>query len=117
MVIRGFYNHIIECEIIIDIFKGNTGLIPRITLMPSTVELPFSFSRRQFPIKLAFAMTINKAQGQTMDYVGLYLPAEDFTHGQLYVALSRVTNFNNLSIIIKDGLYHTKNIVYKEIIN
>lgn len=52
-----------------------------------------------------------------MEYVGLYLPTKVFTHGQLYVALSRITNSNNLSIMTKDGLNHTKNIVYKEIID
>jgi ATP-dependent DNA helicase PIF1 len=46
--------------------------------------------RRQFPIKLSFAITINKAQDQTITNIWLYLPKPVFTHGQLYVALSRV---------------------------
>lgn len=46
------------------------------------------FERRQFPVKPAFAMTINKAQGQTLQLVGVYLPDTVFTHGQLYVALT-----------------------------
>src|SRR5690349_16157904 len=41
------------------------------------------FERRQFPVKPAFAMTINKAQGQTLQLVGVYLPDTVFTHGQL----------------------------------
>ena len=35
-------------------------------------------------------MTVNKAQGQTLQRVGVYLPDSCFTHGQLYVAASRV---------------------------
>ena len=37
-------------------------------------------------------MSTNKAQGQTLDFVGIYLPDHVFTHGQLYVAFSRVRN-------------------------
>src|SRR5436190_22794492 len=61
--------------------------IPRIPLASSsTADLPFDFQRTQFPLRLAFAMTINKAQGQTLRHVGLCLTEPVFTHGQLYVA-------------------------------
>ena len=65
-------------------------------------------------------MSINKAQGQTIRFVGLDLRNPVFTHGQLYVALSRVQSKENISILVKsdchktDGIF-TKNIVYKEI--
>jgi ATP-dependent exoDNAse (exonuclease V) alpha subunit len=61
------------------------------------------FKRRQFPIRPTFAMTINKSQGQTLESVGLYIPTPVFTHGQLYVALSRCTDEKNLKVLIIDG--------------
>ena len=56
--------------------------------------------RRQFPLILAFAITINKSQGQTFNKVGLFLPAPVFNHGQLYVAFSRATSEKNFYIKI-----------------
>jgi ATP-dependent DNA helicase PIF1 len=60
---------------------------------------PFQFKRKQFPIRLSFAMTVNKSQGQTIPNVGVYLPASMFSHGQLYVAISRATSRTNIKIL------------------
>ena len=66
-------------------------------------DLPFVLRRRQFPVKLAWAMTINKAEGQTLrDRLGVYLPKPVFSHGQLYVALSRAATSNSVSVVVQN---------------
>ena len=57
-------------------------------------------------------MTINKAQGQTITKMGLYLPKPVFTHGQLYVALSRVQSKDNIKVLVKNGYIEGKDGVY-----
>lgn len=91
LIVKKFHTRLIEAEISIGIHVGKTVFFPRMPLIPSDDSLPFEFKRVQFPVKPAFAMTINGAQGQTLDYVGLWLEEPVFRHGQLYVALSRVS--------------------------
>jgi hypothetical protein len=76
--------------------KGVTGpsvnqhiFIPRMKLLSNDQRLPFTLQRIMFPVQVSFAMTINKSQGQSLDFVGLYLPNPVFAHGQMYVAMSR----------------------------
>ena len=79
-----------------------------------------TFIRKQFPVRLAFGITANKAQGQTLKKVGICLRSNFFTHGQFYVACSRVESGKNLKIWIpnsKDYDYsYTDNVVYTEIL-
>ena len=98
-------------------FAGKMVFIPRITLAPTAEDLPIPLRRRQFPVRLAFAMTVNKSQGQSLKNVGLDLRTPVFSHGQLYVGLSRCTSGNRLKVLLKDeDGGKTANIVYKEIL-
>ncbi|XP_076037628.1 ATP-dependent DNA helicase Pif1-like [Oratosquilla oratoria] len=77
--------------------RGEQVMIPRITLEAS--DTPVNFKRKQFPVKLSYAMTINKSQGQTFNCCGVLLDTvQCFAHGQLYVACSRVTSWDSLFI-------------------
>ncbi|CAI0557858.1 unnamed protein product [Linum tenue] len=90
------------------------GLIMGGAYAGNVVAIP----RRQFPIRLCYAMTINKSQGQTLDRVGVFLPKPVFSHGQLYVAISRVRSAEGLKFLIQNEehvpLGYTRNIVYSE---
>ena len=72
------------------------------SLSPLQSPWPFKLVRRQFPIIVLFAMTINKSQGQSLGHVGLYLPKDVLCHGQLYVALSRVKTKEGFKILMHD---------------
>lgn len=91
---------------------GESVFIPRIPLIPT--DHPFEFKRLQFPLKVCFAMTINKSQGQSLRFAGVDLREGCFSHGQFYVACSRVSSPNNLIILAPGN--STENIVYKEVL-
>jgi ATP-dependent DNA helicase PIF1 len=113
-------NHfILKCQTITGKRKGEEVLLPRITLTTQTKD-PIPFTRKQFPRKLCYAMSIHKAQGLTFHHVGLHLEYPAFAHGLLYVALSRCTSWSDLKVYFgsksNPGNY-TSNIVYSEILS
>ena len=107
---------------------GKEVWITRIDHVTAENFMPFIMNRRQFPLKLAFAMTINKAQGQSLQMTGIWLPHPVFAHGQIYVALSRSGVPKNTKILMKQiagkqGTFveypgwYTKIIVYQEVLD
>ena len=96
---------------------NNVVLIPRLTLDFGLEDSPVPFHCFQFPVHLAYAMTINKAQGQTVKYVGLNLSTFVFSHGQLYVILLYCTHPRNIKILFSNDQQNTKttNVVWNEV--
>ncbi|XP_061364451.1 uncharacterized protein LOC133307903 [Gastrolobium bilobum] len=119
LLITKLENHVVEAIVLTGNKIGDTVLIPRMTISPSGHTFPVNFQRRQFPLVVSFAMTINKSQGQSLSHVGIYLPRPVFTHGQSYMALSRVKSRHGLKMLILDEngcvTNTTFNIVYKEV--
>ena len=117
-IVTRMSNRVLEVRLLTGDHAGKSTFIPRLSITPSTSQVPFEFCRRQFPVKVCFAMSINKSQGQSVKHVGLDLRNAVFTHGQFYVASSRVTSVWNIKAIWDCNLNEpvTKNIVYPEVI-
>ena len=80
VVLRGISpnSRVVQVELIM--FHGQVG------------RQGITFQRVQLPLRIAYCLTINNSQGQTLSRVGLDLRSDVFAHGQLYVALSRAQN-------------------------
>lgn len=111
--------HVLRCQVLSGSALGSAVLIPRIRLTSApSARFPYVLHRTQFPVRLAFAMTINKAQGQSLRYAGLDLSIPCFTHGQLYVGLSRATAPDSIKILVGDeGVARgsVANVVFQEV--
>ena len=117
-IVTRMSNRVLEVRLLTGSHAGTTTFIPRLSITPSTTQVPFEFCRRQFPVRVCFAMSTNKSQGQSVKNVGLDVRNAVFMHGQLYVAVARVTSVYNLKVIwdSKVGTPVTRNIVYPEVI-
>jgi ATP-dependent DNA helicase PIF1 len=98
LIVKRLGQRVIEAKIITGNNVGKCVFIPCIIMSPSRTDWPFVLRHRQFPVRVAFAITINKSQGQTFNNVGVYLPSPVYSHGQFYVAISWVTSSANIKI-------------------
>lgn len=108
LAVKKLLPNLIEATILTAKSEGEVRSIPRIPMIPT--DMPFEFKRLQYPVRLSLAMSINKAQGQTLNVCGVNLGKSCFSHGQLYVACARVGTPSRLFIHAQNG--KAKNTVY-----
>ena len=117
-IVRRLNTNSIQAVVATGANAGETLIIPRLKFVTDD-EYPFQFCRTQFPVKLAFGITSNKSQGQTYDKIGVLLDTSFFSHGQLYVALSRVGKRDDLVVSFGENEKNkgkTVNVVYREVL-
>ena len=121
MVVVQMSRRVLKVKLIGGEHCGEHAFIPRITLTPTEGQTGFAFALKQcqFPVNLAFALTINKAQGQSVKKVGIDLRIPVFSHGQLYVVLSHAMGSRNIKVLLPDAnrnTCQTCNVVYPEVL-
>jgi ATP-dependent DNA helicase PIF1 len=118
MLIKEMRPNLVVCKILEGDHAVELAYIPRFTLCCDE-EYPFSLQRHQFPFVLAFAMTNNKVQGQTLETIGIDLRKNVFSYGQLYTAFSRIRTLNSLLIRLDKSNVDrkVKNKVFKEVLD
>lgn len=109
----------IQCQILSGPATGGVEILLKcvFTISPEASGLPFTITRRQYPIIPAYCLSVHKAQGQTIKFCGLIFESDPFTHGQLYVALSRVACWDCLVVLLHSGETHIHNCVLKHLIS
>ena len=82
MVITRMRDRVLEGRLLGGEHDGEIALISCISLIPTgTTGLTFLLRRHQFPVQPAFALSINKSQGQSVKYIGIHLQVPVFAHG------------------------------------
>ena len=121
----------IQARILFGTHRNKQFTFPRVSFNTMDPTAEIQMTRVQFPFRLAFAMTINKSQGQTFDRICISLRNPVFAHGQLYTSMSRVRAFDHVKVKVFDinsgsciqgkvngpnnGVY-TRNVVCREIL-
>ena len=95
--------------------------IPRISFKFQPAGRGMNVVRKQFPLRVCYAVTHNKSQGLTLKKVGLDLTTDVFGHGMLYVDVTRPEHRDNIRVLVPpnrivQGIAHVRNIVFEELI-
>lgn len=118
-VIENMTGSLLYLRVAVGSHEGTRLCLPRMPCGPGDDNFPVpGFTRTQFPIRTCFALTANKSQGQSFGgRIGLDLRDMCFSHGQLYVALSRTTHPSNVTVLTTQADSKTKNVVYPEVLS
>ncbi|GKA41561.1 DNA helicase [Tanacetum coccineum] len=81
LIVKQLLPKIIEAQIVTGTKVGQKVYLPRLPLTLKDPKMPFTFKRKQFPMKICYAMTINKSQWKSLKKIGVYLPEPIFSHG------------------------------------
>ena len=105
------------------LLSGRIFAIPRISFPAAIPKTTIKMIRRQYPLRPAYGGTVHKIQGMTLKKQVLYLDQDTFTHGQLYVGLSRARHSSDLLILVADSRrisnegVRVRNVVFPELLN
>jgi ATP-dependent DNA helicase PIF1 len=114
MVLTRVHSCLLKGRLLSGEFHRQFCLIPRVKLDTDADHFP-RFSQKQFPVKICYAITIYKSQNQLLKTVSVDFRRPCFTHGQLYIALFRVTNVSRLNVLLNNASNDcTDNVVYPE---
>jgi ATP-dependent DNA helicase PIF1 len=108
----------IQCRVLTGKATGSIEYLLKnaFTITPEASGLPFTVLRRQYPIIPAYCLTVHKAQGQTIHKCGLIFESDPYTHGQLYVALSRVSSWDSLYVSMHAEQTEIRNVVLQHLL-
>jgi ATP-dependent DNA helicase PIF1 len=116
MIVTSLKNHCIKGRLIKGDFDGELRTIPRLKLHSGEKDLTFTLTCKQFPVRLCFAIIINKSQGESFKKVSIDLEAPVFSHSQFYVAVLRVCFAGGLHVLLFPDSDKTENIVWPELL-
>ena len=121
------HTHVILREVhsnhlLIETLDGRRFPLPRICFRWPLAVGTTNIIRRQYPLRPAYALTINGSQGSTLAKCVLDARSSPFCHGHLYVALSRVRQRSCIRVLTtmdrctQQGFALTKNVVWPELL-
>jgi hypothetical protein len=133
LILLAINKHTLLCKVLTGRQAGREVMLCRFMFKHEGPDQPLAWGRRQFPVKPCWAMTINKSQGTTLESVAVCLiqcasdgedvavaAADAFSHGQLYVALSRCGDCTRVCVYTtreNADAQRLVNVVYPEALN
>lgn len=101
-MIMHLFRSVVEAKISTGSHVWNVVCIPRINMNIGAYNktIPIKIFRRHIQVRPAFAININKPQGPTLQTIAIYFPDPVSTHGKIYVALWRIGDPREITLLI-----------------